>query len=96
MAEHEWEQLQAERPTSGYATLLHRMAVPGGYIYKDTTMYLRGMFGPKFTTSLASFPFRHNLRVNGQRIIVLRWRKVLKMRSDRRRNLGATRGEIAQ
>jgi hypothetical protein len=54
--EHQWEELQAERPTDGYATLLHRMSVPGGYIYKDTTMYLRGLFGPKFTTSLAFVP----------------------------------------
>jgi hypothetical protein len=29
--DHEWEELQAERPTGGYATLLHRMRVPGGY-----------------------------------------------------------------
>ena len=54
--EHQWEELQAERPTSGYATLLHRMRVPGGYVYKDTTMYLSGLFGPKFTTSLVFVP----------------------------------------
>ena len=48
--------IAAERPTDGYATLLHRMRVPGGYIYKDTTMYLRGFFGPKFTTSLVFVP----------------------------------------
>jgi hypothetical protein len=54
--EYQWEELQTERPTSGYATLLHRMRVPGGYVYKDTTMYLRGLFGPKFTTSLVFVP----------------------------------------
>jgi hypothetical protein len=55
-----WEELQAERAVDGYATLLHRMRVPGRYIYKDTTMYLRGFLGPKFTTSLVFVPDQNN------------------------------------
>ena len=56
LKEHEWEELHSEQPVDGYATLTHRMRVAGGYIYKDTTMYLRGIFRPKFTTALVFVP----------------------------------------
>jgi hypothetical protein len=55
-SEHRWEEISKDGPIDGYASIVHRMRVAGGYIYKDTTMYLRGLLGPKFTTSLVFVP----------------------------------------
>lgn len=51
-----WEEVHKDGPVDGYACLVHRMRVPGGYIYKDTTMYLRGLLAPKFSTSMVFVP----------------------------------------
>lgn len=52
----EWEEVLTEPPVGGYGSLVHRLRVPGGYLYKETTMYVRGLLGPRFTTSMAFVP----------------------------------------
>ncbi len=56
MPDESWEEVLSERPVGGYGSLVHRLRVPGGYLYKETTMYVGGLFGPKFTTSMAFVP----------------------------------------
>lgn len=51
-----WEEIQQEKPMQEYASMLHRMRVEGGYIYKHTTMYAGGLFGSKFSTSVVFVP----------------------------------------
>ena len=58
MKEHGgWEQVHSEITTEiGHAALMHRMKVPGGWIYMHTTIKTRRWIGDQYLKSLVFVP----------------------------------------
>lgn len=56
MNEHEWEDVGPVQHGGGFATVVHRMKVPGGYLYHCAVMHSGWFRRTKVHTSMAFVP----------------------------------------